>query len=137
MQQTNNFIVIAAAGLGKRMKMSGPKAAIKICDNEITKKILEKKTREYSKNKIKNIKDMLKMKKKTESSFNLLSTSNIISGFQSNNEIMNIIKDEYIFLKNEILELIECAPRLHIADGKNKIKYNHKAIQLYEIFQII
>ena len=70
---------------------------IKICDTEITKKILEKKPREFSNNKIISIKDMLKMKKKTESSLNLLSDPQMInslqSSFASNNEIMNIIKD--------------------------------------------
>jgi hypothetical protein len=84
---------------------------IKICDNEITKKILEKKPREFSNNKIMSIKDMLKMKKKTESSFNLLSTSNIISGFQSNNEIMNIIKDTNDEINGISIDLIT---------GKNK-----------------
>jgi hypothetical protein len=70
---------------------------IKICDTEITKKILEKKPREFSNNKIISIKDMLKMKKKTESSLNLLSDPQMINSLQysfaSNNEIMNIIKD--------------------------------------------
>ena len=84
---------------------------IKICDNEITKKILEKKPREFSNNKIMSIKDMLKMKKKTESSFNLLSSSNIISGFQSNNEIMNIIKDTNDEINGISIDLIT---------GKNK-----------------
>ena len=84
---------------------------IKICDNEITKKILEKKPREFSNNKIMSIKDMLKMKKKTESSFNLLSSSNIISGFQSNNEIMNIIKDT-----NDEINCIS----IDLITGKNK-----------------
>lgn len=84
---------------------------IKICDNEITKKILEKKPREFSNNKIMSIKDMLKMKKKTESSFNLLSNSNIISGFQSNNEIMNIIKDTNDEINGISIDLIT---------GKNK-----------------
>ena len=42
---------------------------IKICDNEITKKILEKKPREFSNNKIMSIKDMLKMKKKNRKFF--------------------------------------------------------------------
>ena len=42
---------------------------IKICDNEITKKILEKKPREFSHQKIISIKDMLKMKKKSETPY--------------------------------------------------------------------
>jgi hypothetical protein len=88
---------------------------IKICDNEITKKILEKKPREFSNNKIMSIKDMLKMKKKTESSFNLLSNSNIISGFHSNNEIMNIIKDTNDEINGISIDLIT---------GKNKQSFD-------------
>jgi len=46
MQQMNNLIVIAAAGLGKRMKMSGPKAAIKISDSET---VIERQIRLFKK----------------------------------------------------------------------------------------
>ena len=60
---------------------------IKICDTEITKKILEKKPREFSHNKIMSIKDMLKLKKKIEPS------SNIFNNINSINEDINIIED--------------------------------------------
>ena len=61
---------------------------IKICDTEITKKILEKKPREFSHNKIMSIKDMLKLKKKIEPSYSSLlnitnDTMNIIPGPES------------------------------------------------------
>ena len=83
---------------------------IKICDIEITKKILEKKPREFSNNKIISIKDMLKMKKKTETSLNLLSDPQIINGFQSSfsseNEIMNIIKDTNDEINGVSIDLI-------------------------------
>ena len=56
------------------------------------------------------IKDMLKMKKKTETSLNLLSDPQIINGFQSSfsseNEIMNIIKDTNDEINGVSIDLI-------------------------------
>lgn len=46
MQKNKNLIVIAAAGLGKRMKTSGPKAAVKLCENET---VIERQIRLFKK----------------------------------------------------------------------------------------
>ena len=74
---------------------------IKICDTEITKKILEKKPREFSHNKIMSIKDMLKLKKKIEPSSNLLNRVNGII-----NEEMNIIEDNNVNINGVAINLI-------------------------------
>ena len=46
MHKNNNWIVIAAAGLGRRMKTSGPKAAVKIFENET---VIERQIRLFKK----------------------------------------------------------------------------------------
>ena len=99
---------------------------IKICDIEITKKILEKKPREFSNNKIISIKDMLKMKKKTETSLNLLSDPQIINGLQSNfvsdNEIMNIIKDTNDEINGISIDLITGKSRISDKQSLENVK---------------
>jgi hypothetical protein len=99
---------------------------IKICDNEITKKILEKKPREFSHQKIISIKDMLKMKKKSETSLNLLSDPQMINGLQSSffseNEIMNIIKDTNDEINGVSIDLI--TGRLNKSKISENIKYS-------------
>jgi hypothetical protein len=69
---------------------------IKICDNEIAKKILEKKPREFNNKKIMSIKDMLNIKK-SDSIIDLITEPNIFINKQigiNDNSMLNIIHDE-------------------------------------------
>ena len=69
---------------------------IKICDDEITKKILEKKPREFNNKTIMSIKDMLNTKK-SDSIIDLITEPNIFIDKEIGNDnesILNIIYNE-------------------------------------------